>query len=482
MKRLVSTFIVFFVFCFAINVNAQEYETKMLIPVDTSVSVNTENFKYNDFVYSSSVNEKGNSVINFSSIQNVSNEKLPVSINILLFDNGKKNIGFLTYCTDKDVSTDYAGFKLSAGQSSSFSINVVSKYFVEGYAPKDVKYFAVLDENKYCQIGGYDKYAGLTIEKIGNGSVSNVSENVFNTQLSSFLKNYALKIVLIVFFVIFIVIFAFGIVINSLHKKMYNEGTILSFIPIASSYISVKLAFGKTIAKYYIIGFFVSSLLAFFGISIFSVLVSLISLASFVIVVFKLITKKYDLFSGIEKNLLSTNDKIKGDFVTYSTKGDANKNGGNVDLIDTPQEEAIDLSYTDNMSLNPSSKVSENSDLSNLFSSNSTADVNSQPGVNNIELSNDNVSSVSNSQGSDLMADIFATNDSPNNGGVIENSIDKEVNVGANLTVDNINNTVPQTQDLMSSIFSDSSNSNGTVTNSNNSNEEGESDLSKFFK
>ena len=160
-----------------IMVYAEEYDVKTLIPVDTKVTVKTEKFDYNNFIYNSSVDSKGNSLITFESIKNNTVTKKPVSINILLFGEDQKNIGFLTYCTNKDLDSNYADFELVGNASAPFSINVVSKYFVEGKTTKDVKYISVLDENKYCQVGGYDKYSELTLDQIVNGVVTKEDKN-----------------------------------------------------------------------------------------------------------------------------------------------------------------------------------------------------------------------------------------------------------------------------------------------------------------
>ncbi|MBQ9018907.1 MAG: hypothetical protein IJ097_01170 [Bacilli bacterium] len=168
MKRIIYFLCLCSLFIFT-NVNAQDYELNKLIPVDTIASVKTEKFDYNNFVYSSSLNDKEISTITFESIKNNTHSKLPVSINILLFGNDQKNIGFLTYCSDKDLSSNYSGFKISGEASAPFSINVARKYFIDGKSAKDVKYIAVMDENKYCHIGGYDKYKDLTIDEIVNG-------------------------------------------------------------------------------------------------------------------------------------------------------------------------------------------------------------------------------------------------------------------------------------------------------------------------
>ena len=169
-----------------IMVYAEDYEAKTLIPVDTNASVKTLKFDYNNFVYNSKIDDKGNSLITFESIKNNNVIKSFVSINLLLFDEGKKNIGFVAYCTDKDLDSNYADFELAGKSSAPFSIRVVSKYFVSGKSSKDVKYISILDDNKYCQIGGYDKYKGLTLDEIVNGvnkkEISGVSRFIIELQ------------------------------------------------------------------------------------------------------------------------------------------------------------------------------------------------------------------------------------------------------------------------------------------------------------
>lgn len=174
MKKFILLIIILFA---PIMVYADDYDVKTLIPVDTKATVKTEKFDYNNFVYNSGVDSKGNSLITFESIKNNTVTKKPISINILLFGEDQKNIGFLTYCTNKDLDSNYADFELAGNGSVPFSINVVSKYFVDGKVPSDVKYISVLDENKYCQIGGYDKYSDLTLDQIANGVVTKEKDN-----------------------------------------------------------------------------------------------------------------------------------------------------------------------------------------------------------------------------------------------------------------------------------------------------------------
>ena len=106
-----------------VMVNAEELNT--LIPIDTKASVKTEKFEYNNIIYNSALDDKGNSLISFDSIKNNMLTPQPVSINVLLFGSDKKNIGLVSYCSDRDLDSNYSGFKLASNESKPFSI----KYF-----------------------------------------------------------------------------------------------------------------------------------------------------------------------------------------------------------------------------------------------------------------------------------------------------------------------------------------------------------------
>lgn len=180
-----------------IMVYAEDYDVKTLIPVNTKASVKTEKFDYNNFVYNNSVDSKGNSLITFESIKNNTVSKIPISINMLLFGEDQRNIGFVTYCTDKDLDSNYSGYKLSGNGISPFSINVVSKYFVKGKTTSDVKYIAILDDNKYCQVGGYDKYSDLTLDEIVNGAIDKKEDNSIHKFIVELQENGMMKYIII---------------------------------------------------------------------------------------------------------------------------------------------------------------------------------------------------------------------------------------------------------------------------------------------
>ena len=190
-KFIISLFICLFLF--PIVVNAKEYKLNQLIEKDEKATVVTDKFIYNNFKFDS------NGLIDFESIKNLTISKIPISINVLLFDSNKKNIGLVAYCTDKDLSSYYSGFKLSKEEELPFSINVTSKYFVDGKSIKDVQYIAVMDENKYCHIGGYTNYKDLTIEEIVSGDTTKKQDIKDINSLIAYIKeNNLLPIIIIV--------------------------------------------------------------------------------------------------------------------------------------------------------------------------------------------------------------------------------------------------------------------------------------------
>ena len=293
MKKI---FLIFYLFLVVIlPVQAKEYSLNTLIPVDEVATVHTDNFDYTDFVFSSQFDESGNYLIYFQSIHNNTLSKKPVSINILLFDNQQKNIGYLTYCSNKDFTSNYSGFQLKGGESSPFTIIVSTKYFGEsGKTSEDVSFFAVQDENAYCQVGGYDKYLDKTIDEILNPieekfySFSNIFEF-----LSQYLKREIIFLALIVFFSLMIFLML-GSLFNALHNKMYGRNSTLCFLPIFNIYISIKEVFGKIIALIFMFLLFLSGVLYYFDIRILLYIMGGLWIVSVFLVVIKLITKNYN--------------------------------------------------------------------------------------------------------------------------------------------------------------------------------------------
>ena len=405
MKKFFKLFVVFFSLCLCLNVRALKYETGELINVGEKATVDTELFTYTDFVFSDEVDSKGNGKIIFSSITNKSTEKIPVSINILLFNENLKNIGFLSYCSDLDYSSDFAQFKIASKQSVPFYINVTKRYFQkddeklkddEIKNAKDVAFYAVLDDNKYCKTGGPTKYRGLTIEEIVSGKVvSNAKKRNDYFKLSvDFVHDVnAWKYVIAIVVVVIVSFVIQGAILNALYKRMHGKTTGLAYLPIGCNYVSMKLAFGNIVGKIYLIAFFVSVLLSFIKIgAIFLSILAIISLISFLIVIVKLITKKYDLLilDPSNKVVPMATEYVVGDNTSTSNNMNNNNNlSTNVYIMNNdveiqnvqsvPEEKTVDLNYNDNgtsnffnnsnenTTNNNSNDNNEGSDLTNLF-------------------------------------------------------------------------------------------------------------------
>ena len=361
MKKFIYYLFIIVVLFTPIFVFGEEYKTSQLIPVDTNATVSTEKFTYQDFSYRSSLDGSGNTIISFNSIINNTISKTPVSVNILLFDNDQKNIGIVTYCSNKDYGSNYEGFKLNGNQAAPFSIKISNnKYFVKGKGPGDVKYISILDENKYCKIGGYNNYEGLTVDEITNGiSTDSKSELKLSKYLEEFKESGAMGIILpiAIALIIFIV---YGTIINSLYKKIYSKSSFLAYIPVGNIFVTFQVSFGKIVAFIGTLLFVVSIGLFFMGIKFILYITSVLVLIAFLIVLIKLFTKKYDLLllePSIQTNVSLENNNIEVN---------------NTSIVDDSQK-ALDLSYdnvddkdindTDNLTIS-SGESSSNEELS----------------------------------------------------------------------------------------------------------------------
>ena len=361
MKKFIYYLFIIVVLFTPIFVFGEEYKTSQLIPVDTNATVSTEKFTYQDFSYRSSLDGSGNTIISFNSIINNTISKTPVSVNILLFDNDQKNIGIVTYCSNKDYGSNYEGFKLNGNQAAPFSIKISNnKYFVKGKGPGDVKYISILDENKYCKIGGYNNYEGLTVDEITNGiSIDSKSELKLSKYLEEFKESGVMGIILpiAIALIIFIV---YGTIINSLYKKIYSKSSFLAYIPVGNIFVTFQVSFGKIVAFIGTLLFVVSIGLFFMGIKFILYITSVLVLIAFLIVLIKLFTKKYDLLllePGIQTNVSLENNNIEVN---------------NTSIVDDSQK-ALDLSYdnvddkdindTDNLDIS-SGESSSNEELS----------------------------------------------------------------------------------------------------------------------
>lgn len=481
MKRFLKVLLFIFVFFCVANVNAQSYDIGTLIPVNNSATVETDTFTYNDINFNNYDNS-GYRLISFQSITRKSsgNSPIPISINVLLFDSNEKNIGYVTYCSEKDYDGDYSGYTIKSSQSSPFTIKLVKKYFVNKddtlksqYTFNDIAYYSVLDDNHFCKVGGYDKYKGLTLEQINSGELSNAkTKKTFN--FSDIIPSISggVLVIVISLLIVFIALFIFGSILNALYKRMYAEKTALAYIPIANSYVCVKLAFGKIVSLVYIILFFVSIPLSFVGIGmIFSSLLGVFCFIAFIVVIIKLITKKYDLFyfePSVKSNInqVSNYNSDVSTSSAYLNRDESLLNNGN------------SMSLDSDSSSNSFNNISAGSSMNNEFNFNNS-NLNNTNNVNN--SFNSNSFNEFNSNNFNTTNNAVNTNNSNNSFDALYDSINDDNESDSDMF--NMNSDVNNSQSNQGSLYNNEMDNNFFNNQNNDSNNsDGGSDLSNLFR
>lgn len=482
MKRFLKVLLFTFVFFYVANVNAQSYDVGTLIPVNNSATVETDTFTYNDIDFNNYDNS-GYRLISFQSITRKSsgNSPIPISINVLLFDSDEKNIGYVTYCSEKDYDGDYSGYTIKSSQSSPFTIKLVKKYFVNKddtlksqYTFNDIAYYSVLDDNHFCKVGGYDKYKGLTLEQINSGELSNAkTKTVFN--FSDIIPSISggVLVIVISLLIVFIALFIFGFILNALYKRMYAEKTALAYIPITNSYVCVKLAFGKIVSLIYIILFFVSIPLSFAGVGmIFSSLLGIFCSIAFIVVIIKLITKKYDLFY-FEPSVKSNINQVSN----YNS--DVSTNSAYLNRDESLLNNGNSMSLDSDSSSNSFNNISAgSSSMNNEFNFNNS-NLNNTNNVNN--SFNSNTFNEFNSNNYNTSNNAVNTNNSNNSFDALYDSINDDNESDSDMF--NMNSNVNNSQSNQNSLYNDEMDNNFFNNQNNDSNNsDGGSDLSNMFR
>ncbi len=175
MKKIITIITILAATLLTIPVHAANYEMRELIPVDTKTTIVTEHFSYQDFYYNDNKMEAStlkNNFIIFGNIKNISDEELPVSISVGLFDADKKNIGIVNYCSTFDKVSVVAGTILKPEEEKTYVIEVNKKYLPEDKSVNDIKYIAILSENINCRVTGSQEFIGKKVEDIKIGKTS----------------------------------------------------------------------------------------------------------------------------------------------------------------------------------------------------------------------------------------------------------------------------------------------------------------------
>ena len=477
MKNKIVFFLAVIVSFFTINVNAEELNT--LYPIDSVISIQTKNFSYSGMKFNSGVKDRnGYPVISFGSITNnsKSTKPIPISIDILMFDSSQKNIGFITYCSEKDLDTDYSGAVIRQNESLPFNLSIVKKYFVKEKSYSDVAYFSVLDDNEYCKVGAYDKYEGLTYEEIKNGITKTEKSPADKINDLIFSLGAGVGFIGVFIFILLFVYIIYGVILNALYKRMYAEKTVLAYLPFTNVYITIKLAFGSMIAKIYMILYFLSFGLVFLHLEILTAILSLVSGVAFILVIIKLITGKYDLLY-FEPSVNNTNNNVGlNEYNNYS-----NNVNNNVITDYTPDtsNSILDLSYSNNTtnSSNISSNITigssnsigigdinSNIDANNNYNQNNNFNINSNNGFNQNNFSSNNMNSMFNNK----------SNDNSNNNMFDSNSANSLNNMFNNKSNENSSNNTfdSNSTNSLNNMFNYKSNenSNNNMFDSNSAN------------
>ena len=167
-----------------IPVKAANYQERELIPVDIETTVVTRNYSYKDFYYNkNNVDSTEKDYIIFKNIQNLDREDRAISISIAFFNKNKKNIGTMNYCASKSKNKVSTQEYLKPKEEIPYSIEVTSDYLGKDYSKSDIKYIAVLSDNKVCRAEGAEEFLGQTVEEIGfakNNSLDSSSQLLIN--------------------------------------------------------------------------------------------------------------------------------------------------------------------------------------------------------------------------------------------------------------------------------------------------------------
>ena len=202
MKNIIKI-ILFLIIISITSANAANYSIRELIPVNIETTIVTDNFSYKSLYY------KDDYVI-FKGIKNLSDNDLPISITIGLFDNNKKNIGTIHYCQEDEV--------LKSKEEKSYAIPVDNASLSNEKSTDDIHYIAVLDENIHCRKGGEDDFIGQKVEEIGMHK---------NTELDS--KSQFLIQILVIIAVGLVTMFLYKFLFTNRFENIDGEDTRLGY-------------------------------------------------------------------------------------------------------------------------------------------------------------------------------------------------------------------------------------------------------------
>lgn len=197
MKKIIQCVIFFLIMFLSLPVHAANYEFEELIPEGVTTTIRGDTLLYQNISYQ-------DGIVSIKKIKNNSKESAKVTISIGLFDEDKKNVGTINYCTSDETLA-------SKEEKENFTIEVTS-YLGDGKHAKDISYFAVLSENTSCRKSGSKDFIGQTISQMKQGK---------NNQLTDSTK--MLIDIIIVVVVILVGLFLYRFLFTTAYRNMDGE-------------------------------------------------------------------------------------------------------------------------------------------------------------------------------------------------------------------------------------------------------------------
>ena len=205
MKRMIRVILIL-ILCLSVKtVYAENYKIKELIPYKVDTTIHTDNFSYKGIYF----DYEG---VHFNGIKNLTDDKLPVSISIGLFDKKGKNVGTINHC-DKVYFID-------GKEEMSFVVYFTKDYLGDKNKIEDIKYISVLSDNINCRTGGSKDYIGKSVDTLG---ISHTEK--FDNQTELFLSILTILAGAFLVFIVYKLIFtrAYRNVDGNEIRKAYDE-------------------------------------------------------------------------------------------------------------------------------------------------------------------------------------------------------------------------------------------------------------------
>ena len=195
MKKL-SLVLIILLGIIIIPVHAANYKLKELIPENIETTIVTDLFSYKDFYYK-------DGVINFKGIKNISTEARPMTFYIALFNSKKENIGSVNFCTTQESDGKLIGQStLASKEEKSLSLKITKDYLIDGEKVKNIKYIAMISDNRNCNTIRPNEYAGQTMEEMGR-----FKNNRMDSRAELLLKLVRIGVGLLILYFVYLYLF-----------------------------------------------------------------------------------------------------------------------------------------------------------------------------------------------------------------------------------------------------------------------------------